>query len=260
MNYFEQIFKPINYSMKRIQSIFTLLILVTFFSMQAFAQDESLDEILEAHFEVVGQENLVDVQTIKNTGTIMTQGLSIPMTMVMKRPNMMRINANIGGAEAVFMAYDGTNGWALQPWTGSIDPIDLPEDQLKEAMQQADLDGPLFNYEEKGHSLELEGMEEVEGTETYKLKLTMKSGDVMYYFLDAEAYVPIKITSKTMMQGQEFEQEQFLSNYKMVNGFAVAHSIETKVMGNTAMQITVNEVIVNPEVEDSYFKKPGSDN
>lgn len=60
------------------------------------------------------------------------------------------------------------------------------------------------------------------------------------------------------MEGQEFEQEQFLSNYKMVDGFAVAHSIETKVMGNTALQITVNEVIVNPEIEDSYFKKPGT--
>lgn len=235
-----------------------LILLLTLTSSLAFAQDESLDEILEAHFEVVGQENLADVETIKQTGTILTQGLSIPMTMMLKRPNMMRINANIGGAEAVFMAYDGTNGWAIQPWTGTIDPIDLPEDQLKEAMQQADLDGPLFNYEEKGHSLELEGTEEVEGTETYKLKLTMKSGDVLYYFLDTEAYVPIKITSKTTMEGQEFEQEQFLSNYKMVDGFAVAHSIETKVMGNTALQITVNEVIVNPEIEDSYFKKPGT--
>ncbi|MCR9132671.1 MAG: outer membrane lipoprotein-sorting protein [bacterium] len=245
--------------MKFLRTTSTCLILfLTLASSFAFAQDESLDEILEAHFEVVGQENLADVETIKQTGTILTQGLSIPMTMMLKRPNMMRINANIGGAEAVFMAYDGTNGWAIQPWTGTIDPIDLPEDQLKEAMQQADLDGPLFNYEEKGHSLELEGTEEVEGTETYKLKLTMKSGDVLYYFLDTEAYVPIKITSKTTMEGQEFEQEQFLSNYKMVDGFAVAHSIETKVMGNTALQITVNEVIVNPEIEDSYFKKPGT--
>jgi outer membrane lipoprotein-sorting protein len=245
--------------MKFLRTTSTCLILfLTLASSFAIAQDESLDEILEAHFEVVGQENLADVQTIKQTGTILTQGLSIPMTMMLKRPNMMRINANIGGAEAVFMAYDGTNGWAIQPWTGTIDPIDLPEDQLKEAMQQADLDGPLFNYEEKGHSLELEGTEEVEGTETYKLKLTMKSGDVLYYFLDTEAYVPIKITSKTTMEGQEFEQEQFLSNYKMVDGFAVAHSIETKVMGNTALQITVNEVIVNPEIEDSYFKKPGT--
>lgn len=169
--------------MKFLRTTSTCLILfLTLTSSLAIAQDESLDEILEAHFEVVGQENLADVQTIKQTGTILTQGLSIPMTMMLKRPNMMRINANIGGAEAVFMAYDGTNGWAIQPWTGTIDPIDLPEDQLKEAMQQADLDGPLFNYEEKGHSLELEGTEEVEGTETYKLKLTMKSGDVLYYF------------------------------------------------------------------------------
>ncbi len=246
--------------MKRIHTISILFLMLSIFTMQAFAQDESLEEILETHFEVVGQENLAEVNAIKQTGTVMTQGLSIPMTMMIKRPNMMRINANIGGAEAVFMAYDGTNGWAVQPWTGSIDPIDLPEDQLRDAMQQSDIDGPLFNYQEKGHTVELEGVEEVEGTETYKLKVTLKGGNVLYYYIDTEAYVPIKMTSKTMVQGQEFEQEQFFSNYKMVEGFAVAHSIETKVMGNTAMQITVNEIVVNPEIEDAYFKKPGTNN
>lgn len=238
----------------------TLLVLTLslLFTGQILAQDESLDEILEAHFEVVGQENLLDIQSIQQTGKIYTQGIEIPMTMTMKRPNMMRINANVGGADAVFMAYDGTNGWSLQPWTGSMDPQDLPEDQLKDAVQQADMDGALYNYEEKGHQLSLEGIEEVEGTETYKLKLTLKSGDVMYYFIDAEAYVPIKITSKTTVQGQEFESEQFLSNYKMVDGFAVAHSISTKIMGTTQMQITIDAVEVNPDIDDTYFQKPGT--
>lgn len=246
--------------MKRtFKSTFFLLTISFLLTGLVVAQDESLEEILEAHFEVVGQENLLDVQTIKQTGKIFTQGIEIPMELSMKRPNMMRINANVAGANAVFMAYDGDKGWSLQPWTGSMDPQDLPEDQLKDAIQQADMDGALYNYADKGHQLELVGTEEVEGTETYKLKLTLKSGDVMYYFLDAEAYVPIKITSKTTVQGQEIESEQFLSNYKMVEGFAVAHSVETKIMGTTQLQITIDEVVVNPEIDDSYFKKPGSE-
>jgi len=230
------------------------------FSVNVTAQDDSLEEILDTYFEVIGQENLIEIQSIKQTGKIFTQGIEIPMEMTMKRPNMMRINANIGGADAVFMAYDGTNGWSLQPWTGSLDPQDLPEDQLKDAMQQADLDGALFNYAEKGHQVELQGTEEVEGTNTYKLKLTLKSGNILYYFIDTEAYVPIKITSKTNMQGQEIESEQFLSNYKMINGFAVAHSVETKIMGNTQMQITIDSVEVDIEIDDAFFKKPGTNN
>lgn len=237
-----------------------LFILTLLFSVHVQAQDMSLEEILEAHFEVVGQESLSEIQSIKQTGKVLVQGIEMPMVLTMKRPNMMRINASMGGAEAVFMAYDGTNGWSIAPWTGSLDPVDLPEDQLKDAMQQADLDGPLYNYEEKGHQLSLEGLEEVEGTEAYKLELTLKSGDVVYYFLDTEAFVPIKMTSKTMMQGQELETEQYFSNFKMVEGFAVAHSVETKIMGMTQMQITIDTIEVNPEIEDSYFKKPGTDN
>jgi outer membrane lipoprotein-sorting protein len=262
MNYFERGTTNQNYySMKRIlKSTFLLLVTATLINATATAQDESLEEILEAHFEVVGQESLLEVQTIKQTGKIYTQGIEIPMDLTLKRPNMMRINANVGGAEAVFMAYDGSKGWSLQPWTGSLDPQDLPEDQMKDAMQQADMDGALYNYEEKGHEVELMGTEEIEGTDTYKLKITLKSGDVMYYFLDMEAYVPIKITSKTTIQGQELESEQFLSNYKMIDGFAVAHSVETKIMGATQMQITIESVNVNVDVDDSYFAKPGSDN
>lgn len=226
------------------------------FNSPLLAQDESLDEILEAHFEVIGQENLADINSIRQMGTAFTQGIEIPMVMTMKRPNLMRINASVAGTDAVFMAYDGENGWSVQPWTGSMAPQDLPADQLKDAMQQADMDGPLFNYKEKGHQLELQGMEEVEGTEAYKLKLTLKSGDELIYFLDAEAYIPIKVTSKAMMQGQEIQTEQYFSNYKMVNGYAMAHSVETKIMGATQMQITIDSVEINPEVEDSFFKKP----
>jgi hypothetical protein len=55
-------------------------------------------------------------------------------------------------------------------------------------MMQTEMDctSPLFNYAAKGHKAELIGKEDVEGTECYKIKLTLKSGGDATYFIDAK--------------------------------------------------------------------------
>jgi hypothetical protein len=46
---------------------------------------------------------------------------------------------------------------------------------MKGILGDADFDGPLVNYKEKGNKVEFIGMDEVEGTDTYKL-VTMANG------------------------------------------------------------------------------------
>jgi len=60
---------------------------------------------------------------------------------------------------------------------------------MKTTTMQADLDGPLVDYAAKGTSIELAGMEEVEGRDTYKLKLTMKNGAALYVWIDAYKFL-----------------------------------------------------------------------
>ena len=49
-----------------------------------------------------------------------------------------------------------------------------------------------MDYKAKGHTVELVGKEKVEGTDAYKLKVTLKNGDVRYIYLDAETYLEIR--------------------------------------------------------------------
>ena len=51
-------------------------------------------------------------------------------------------------------------GWAIQPWTGSADPIDIVGQELGSVKELADLDGAMWDYEKKGHQLELVGTDE----------------------------------------------------------------------------------------------------
>jgi len=239
-----------------------LLLAVTFISVLTIqAQDMSLEEILESHFEAIGQEKLTEVKSMTMKGKQMMQGVEYPFTIYFKRPNKMRLEATVQGSQMV-QAFNGTEGFMIAPWTGSTDPQDINEDQVKQFKEMADFDGKLYEYKKKESNLELIGSEEMEGTEVYKLKLTEKpekedeDGDVTYFFVDSESFVILKQTAKRKMQGNEFESETYLSNYKQVNEIALPHSMESKINGNMQSQITFEEVKFNEEMTDDIFEKP----
>ncbi|MEN8121096.1 MAG: outer membrane lipoprotein-sorting protein [Bacteroidota bacterium] len=240
----------------------TILIIATLF-VTAFvgqAQDMTLEEVLESHFEAIGQEKMNDVKSMTMTGKQMAQGMEYPFKIVIKRPDKLRIEATIQGNTMV-QAYNGKDGWMIMPWV-STDPQDANEEQLKGFKEQADMDGKLYNWKDKGHTVELIGTEDMEGTEVYKVKVSEKpdkegeEGNNTFYFIDSENFVILKTTAKRIIQGNEIEVESFQSNYKQTNGVAIAFSMETKMGGNSISQIIVEEIKFDEEIDDKIFDRP----
>jgi outer membrane lipoprotein-sorting protein len=117
------------------------------------------------------------------------------------------------------------------------------------------MDGQLWNWKEKGHQLELEGTEEVEGTECYVLKLTKKNGNIDYYYVDADSYLIIKAKSKIIMEGSEIEMESLMGNFQEVEGYIMPFTMEQRSGGQTMITIMIEEVKVNEEFDDAMFSK-----
>jgi hypothetical protein len=153
-------------------------------------------------------------------------------------------------------AYDGQTAWMIMPFMGSTDPEKMPEEQAKDFQEQADIDGPLVDYKEKGHTVELSGKEDMEGTDVYKLKVTLKNGDVRYIYLDGENFIELRRAGKYKRQGAEIEADTYFGDYKPVNDLMVPHAIESKVSGQTVSQITVEKVEMDVAMEDAIFKMP----
>ncbi len=61
---------------------------------------------------------------------------------------------------------------------------------------QADFDGPLVDYKEKGNTVEYLGKEEMEGTKVHALKVTKKNGDVATLYLDADSFLELKAVAR----------------------------------------------------------------
>ncbi len=238
--------------MKKCFALLTSLIL-TFLAGSMFAQD--LDEILSNHFETIGQDKVLKVNTMTMKGKILQQGMELPIILQMKRPDKVRMEASVQG-QKIITSFDGENGWQINPMMGSLDPQDLGPDQVKEMKSMGDMDGDLYDYEAKGHQLEFIGEEEMQGTPTFKVKLTKEDGDKVVYYFDADSYVILKIETTRAIQGVEQTFEQFPGNYKMVEGMAMPFNITSSYQGQTIMEIILDTVEIDQEIPDSLFARP----
>lgn len=229
------------------------------FAWPVQAQDASLEDVLNSYYEAIGGlEAWKSLESLTASGKMMMgPGIEAPFTMVAERPGKVRIDLTIQGMVGT-QAFDGETAWMVMPFMGQTEPEEMPEDLAKTVKDEADIDGPLVGYEESGHQLELVGLEETEGTKAYKLKLTRKSGDVEYYYLDAEYYVPIKVEATRTMQGTEMQYETILSDYKEVDGRLLAHSIEIRAAGQPGggQVLTFQQVELNKDIPDDKFVMP----
>jgi hypothetical protein len=227
----------------------------------AALQAQTADEIINKHLEARGgKDKIKAVQTTRVTGKmVMGQGMEAPFTMEQARPNKMRMEFTIQGMTGV-QAYDGKAGWAVMPFMGKKDPEPMSADDVKQLEEQADMDGILVDYKEKGHQVESLGKVDVEGTPAYKLKVTQKNGDVVNVYIDADSWLELKREGKTKVRGQEIESETTFGDYKPVEGLVFPFSIEQKAKGMPGgMTLTVSKIEVNPSVGGDRFAMPAAE-
>ena len=220
---------------------------------------QTADEIIAKYLTNVGGiDKIQAVTTLRRTGKIVLGGgFEAGVIQESKRPNKLRQEFVFQGMTGV-NAYDGKTGWKIEPWQGKKDPEALSEEEMKQIVGDADFDEALVNYRQKGNKVEFAGTEQVEGTDVYKLKVTLASGDLRYYYMDTDYYVPIKIDIKRMIRGAEQEFETTLGDYKAVAGWYLPYSIETTRKGSEDTQkITFERIEANVPVDDGRFAKPG---
>lgn len=224
----------------------------------AFAQTApTLDEVINKNTAAKGGlEKIKAIQTEKVTGKAVLGGaMEAPLTLYQKRPNMSRTEISFQGRQIV-QAFDGTDSWMINPMMGSSDAQKMPEEQAKRARDLATMDGLLLDYKAKGMTGELMGKEDVDGSPAYKIKLTSKTGDIIYYYIDAENYLDVKQTARVSQNGQDAEVESLFSAYKPEGGVMTPHTVEQRVNGQPVVKMVFEKVEINSPIDDAIFKFP----
>ena len=185
--------------------------------------------------------------------------VQLPFTLYMKRGRKSRIELEFAGKKPV-QVFDGTNGWKYRPFLNREDVEPFTNDELKAESQKSDLDGPLVDYAAKGMKVESAGVEKVEGRDTYKLKLTSKSGDVQYVWVDAQTFLDVRVSgTPRRMDGRMHNVYVYQRDFKTVHGLVFPHVLETAVDGyRETHKMIIESLVVNPKLDDSLFTKPQS--
>ncbi len=192
----------------------------------------------------------------------------LPFVMELARPRKMRFELQVAGQTAL-QVYDGVNGWKLRPYLNRLDVEPYTADEMKTASMESELDGPLVDYAAKGTRIESDGIEKVEDRDTYKLKLTLKSGAVIHVWVDTQTFLETKAEGQPRrLDGIYHPVEIYYRDYRNVNGLEIPFVLETRVLPvtKTAMGLRdtpvppektlIEKVVINPKFDAGLFSKP----
>ncbi len=210
---------------------------------------QTVDEVINRHIDSLGgKEKIEKIKNVVMEGSLTVQGMSISVTTTVVQNKLMRNDISVGGSKNFDMTTD-KDGWVFMTFQGMQKPEPKTAEDVKEAQTDLDLTGTLLNYAGKGHKAELLGKEDVEGTECFKIKVTLASGKEETYFIDPTSYMIVRSTSKKKVNGQEVELTSDMSDYKVVDGVKMPHSV-SQAFGTVIM----TSIKANQTIDEKLYK------
>jgi outer membrane lipoprotein-sorting protein len=223
------------------------------------AASQTADEIVKKALEARGgADKLKAVQSERVTGRItFPRGVEGSFVVELKRPLKMHVEISVEGQKIV-RVYDGkSSGWMINPFAETKDVQPLSPEDLKNISDESDFDGPLVDYKTKGSQIELVGKENLDDKPVYRLKVTTKSGNMRFYFIDASSFLLLKWEGTSKTGDQELPWESFFSDFREVQGLKYAFRIDQGSPGTEIKQtLSAEKIEIDPQIDDSRFTKP----
>src|SRR6202140_2378567 len=228
--------------------------------LSAFACSQTAEELINKNIQAKGGiEKIKSANPRRMTGRLKTsRGRIAVFRQANARPDLVRQTFTLQGMTAI-QAYDGSTGWQTQPFRGRKDPELMGEDTVRDLLLDSDFDGPLVDHAEKGNRIEYLGHDMVDGDDALRLKVTLKNGDIVYYYLDPDTYLEIRKDIQQFIRGSVRERGVELGSYKPVDGVMYPFSISEGTRNNPGAKVTtVEKIEVNVAFQESDFALPAS--
>jgi hypothetical protein len=247
--------------MKSLMSILVVFLMTGFTTVQA----QSADEILDTYFENTGGKDAWRaVEGMRMTAKINQGGMEIPLEIVRLKDGRQMTVITFQGQELKQGVYDGEVLWSTNMMTQKAEKSDAETTEIFKK-EINDFPDAFLDYQKKGYEVEFMGKEDLNGTETFKLKLTKEPltidgeevEDVSYYFFETDNYVPIAVQQE-IKQGEAkgVIAETTFSDYQEVDGLYMPFTMTQGIKGQGGQPITMDTIELNPTVDDSEFVYP----
>ena len=245
-----------------------LLLFVIAIATSVSIQGQTVDEILETYFENIGgKEKLAALKGMKMSASVNQGGMKIPIELYQMADGKQMTSITFQGKTIKQGVFDGETLWSTNFMTMKAEKSDA-ETTANMKLEMNDFPDSFLNYKEKGYTAELLGKETIDGTETFKIKLTKKpitvdgkkEENIEFYFFDTENFVPIAIHSEVKSgQAKGMISVVTMSDYDEVDGLYFPFSMSQGIKGQAGQPITIDKIELNPTVDAKEFAFPEED-
>ncbi len=209
------------------------------------------EDVINDYIEAIGGRAAWEgVKTMKQVREMSLMGQTATLTMSQKAPNKFALVVGMQGMTVQEQRFDGVKGMSGQMGNNQV----ITEGPQLEAMKsQADI-FPHLNYSST-KTLELKGIEEINGKKAYKIMVTGADGKTSSEFYDIQnSYLIRTVGSQDGPGGQVVTIITDMTDYKEVSGVLLPHSLTIEGMMPQAVNMNLKTAEVNGVIDDAEFK------
>jgi hypothetical protein len=230
---------------------------------------QSLDEILEKHFEAVGMNRLAEVETIQYSGyfynrflekmgsNIPVEILKPPFELTVKKGKAYLLQISNGTRNIATCFYNGSywlnqNGNINENWTPGKADRQIIDQELYPC-------GFLYDWKENGYQLNKLDDAAINNKLHFKLQLVKSENDTSYYYIDKQTFIInfLSYNGDLCRIGNKCQHIEF-QKYKLVKGILIPFKqIRTDLMLDgtyDSKEIIIREVKINMDLNEDMFK------
>lgn len=236
-----------------VKNIVLLVIFVLGIVILQFVTANTVDDIINKYIEALGgKDKLNAIRSVYMEGTRKVMGIEMPVTITKVQGKLFRTDYKLEGTKG-YIIITPIEGWSLIP-TQSPFVQSTSSDRLTKMQPLLDIAGPLVNYAAKGNKAEWLGKETINENEAYKIKLTIRTGDETYYYIDTETNLVIQTRQIGIENGNNTQEViTDYSDYKLFDGIMFPQTISNPAEGIMAGTTTFKSIIINKPVDDSFY-------
>lgn len=157
--------------------------------------------------------------------------------------------------------FNGVSGWKVRTGQdGRPEAKPYTAEEVRFARGAAGLEGPLVGYRSRGSTLELQGMEAIDGKQAYRIGIRLATGDAQTVWVDAQTFLESRYDRTAYgEQGAKGTISVRYHGYREVGGLALPSSIEISgAAGAVPDRMLIDKVALNPPLDEREFEVPGA--
>jgi len=187
-----------------------------------------------------GKEKAESIKTVITNASAEVQGMKLEGKIILTSKNQSSTVMTMMGMEVNKQVFDGEKGYV----SAQGQRQDFGEDEIEAnklnsyPIPELYLDNP-----------KLIGAEMVNGKPAYVLEVS--EGNKWYY--DQENGLKVKTEITAEVQGQQFTQSTYFSNYKEIEGIKMPYTTTLDIAGQE-IELNVSEYKINEEIDEEIFK------